>query len=569
MEYRWLRKPAPPAEDVLRLHQSLGIEPLLCQLLIARGVSTFEEARAFFRPSLANLHRPFQMKDMDLAVNRISRAMEAGERILIYGDYDVDGTTSVALMYSFLKRHYDLLDTYIPDRYKEGYGVSFAGIDYAHDNEISLIIALDCGIKAHRQVQYAKEKGIDFIICDHHQPGDSLPDAVAVLDPKRSDCLYPYDELSGCGVGFKLVQALCIKWKLPESEWLDLLDLLAISIGADIVPITGENRTLAYFGLKRINEDPRPSIRYLRKVANKETGNLDITNVVFMLAPRINAAGRIAHGQKAVSLLISEDSDELEALSQEIDQHNQERRELDANITEAALRMVERETLLHSTVVYDPDWHKGVIGIVASRLIEKHYRPTIVFTESNGILAGSARSVEGFDIYRALSACDDILEQFGGHKYAAGMTLKPERLQDFKSRFEEVVATSILEEQRVPCLEIDAQIGLADISDKFYRILRQLEPHGPGNLAPIFQTDHLKDAGSRVVGKDRTHLKLSLFEPASGRNINGIAFGMADKLVLLESGKPVSVAYYLVENIFNGRRSIEMMVKDIKPSAEA
>jgi len=508
------------------------------------------------------------MKDMDLAVQRINRAIQSRERILIYGDYDVDGTTAVALMYSFLSKHYDLLDTYIPDRYKEGYGVSYAGIDYAQDNGIALIVALDCGIKAHQQVAYAREKNIDFIICDHHQPADKLPAAVAVLDPKRADCLYPYDELSGCGVGFKLVQALCRNWNLPAAEYETLLDLLAISIGADIVPITGENRIMAYFGLKLINQTPRLSIDYLKKIAGKEGKELDITDVVFLLAPRINAAGRISHGQKAVSLLISEDEAELEELSKQIDQHNLERKELDSSITKAALRMVENEKLLHSTVVFDPNWHKGVIGIVASRLIESYYRPTIVFTESNGILAGSARSVQGFDIYSALNACEDILEQFGGHKYAAGMTLKPERLEDFKLRFESVVAGSILKEQKIPNLEIDAQIGLSDIHDRFYRILRQFAPHGPGNLAPVFRTDQLKDAGSRIVGKEGTHLKLHLFEPSSGRSIKGIAFGMAEKLKLLQAGAPVSVAFHLTENVFNGARSLEMMAKDIKLSTD-
>jgi single-stranded-DNA-specific exonuclease len=568
MEYRWKHKSDPPAEHVLRLHHDLGVDPLLCKLLILREVNNYEQARSFFRPSLKDLHNPFMMKDMDLAVKRINMAMENGQRILIYGDYDVDGTTSVALMYSFLSKHYDLLDTYIPDRYKEGYGISYAGIDYAADNGIALIIALDCGIKAHQQVDYAKEKGIDFIICDHHQPASKIPSAVAVLDPKRSDCLYPYNELSGCGVGFKLVQALCQDWNLRDDESYNLLDFLAISIGADIVPITGENRILAHFGLKIINQSPRLSIEYLKRIAGKEGKILDITDVVFLLAPRINAAGRISHGQKAVSLLISEDVSELEELSRQIDQHNHERKELDSSITEAALRMVERENMLHSTVVYDPDWHKGVIGIVASRLIEKHYRPTIVFTESNGVLAGSARSVHGFDIYTALSACEDILEQFGGHKYAAGMTLKPERLEDFKAKFESVVSQSILQEQKIPNLEIDAQIVLSDINDRFYRILRQFAPHGPGNLAPVFQTDGLLDDGSKVVGKDRTHLKLSLFEPSSGRKIKGIAFGQADKLELLKSGQPVSVAYHITENEFNAYRSLEMMVKDIKLSSD-
>lgn len=568
MEYRWTQKPEPAAEQVLKLHNALSIDPLLCRLLIHRDVTDFETAKAFFRPSLDALHNPFMMKDMDKAVARINEAISKREPILIYGDYDVDGTTSVALMYSFLIKHYDLLDTYIPDRYKEGYGVSYAGIDYAEDNGIGLIIALDCGIKAVNQVAIANEKGIDFIICDHHQPGNELPQAIAVLDPKRADCIYPFNELSGCGVGFKLVQALCRDWHLDDNEWYILLDLLAISIGADIVPMTGENRILAYYGLKLINENPRLSIEYLKNVSGQQGKTLTITDVVFMLAPRINAAGRISHGQKAVSLLISEDKVELEELAGQIDQHNTERKLLDSNITEAALKMVDREEMLHSTVVYDPEWHKGVIGIVASRLIEKHYKPTVVFTESHGILAGSARSVIGFDIYTALSACDDILEQFGGHKYAAGMTLKPERLEDFKTRFESVVANSILKDQKIPTLDIDACIAFADINDGFYRILKQFAPHGPGNLAPVLQTDGLIDAGSKKVGKDQSHLKLHLLEPSSGRKYRGIAFGMADKLEMLQSGAPLSLAYHLVVNDFNGFRSLELMGKDLKLTSE-
>ncbi len=568
MEYRWIQKPTPDRNLVLKLHQALNIDPLLCTLLVHREVTDFESAKSFFRPSLNQLHYPFQMRDMDRAVARINQAIRENESILIYGDYDVDGTTSVALMYSFLSRHYEMLDTYIPDRYKEGYGVSFAGINYAEDNGIKLIIALDCGIKAHKQVEYAHSKGIDFIICDHHQPGNTLPPATAVLDPKRQDCLYPYDELSGCGVGFKLVQALCKDWNLEDNEWYGLLDLLAISIGADIVPITGENRILAYYGLKIINEHPRRSIRHLKKLAGQEGKELSITDVVFMIAPRINAAGRISHGQEAVSLLISNDEEELKKLATEIDNHNVQRKQLDKEITEAALKMIEREEMLHSTVVFNPEWHKGVIGIVASRLIENHYRPTIVFTESNGILAGSARSVQGFDIYTALSACDDILEQFGGHKYAAGMTLKPERLNDFKLRFESVVADSILSDQKIPSLAIDAQLSFSDINQRLYKILKRFAPHGPGNLAPIFQTDNLRDCGSRLVGKDKSHLKLKVMDPSSGKELAGIAFGMSEKLALLQSGEAVSLAYHLVENSFNGFTSLELMVKDIKPTEQ-
>ncbi len=570
MEYRWTQIPPAPAALVDQLHHQLGINRSLCALLGQRGIEDFQQARSFFRPSLKMLHNPFLMRDMDKAVARIEKAMAAGERILIYGDYDVDGTTAVSLLFSFLRRHYSSLDTYIPDRYKEGYGISTAGIDYADDNGISLIIALDCGIKAIDKVEYARQKNIDFIICDHHRPGDTIPKAAAVLNPKRRDCIYPYDELSGCGVGFKLVQALCQKWRLNDDEWTGLLDLLAISIGADIVPITGENRVLTYFGLKLINSKPRLGIRLLKEISGRSDKDLSITDVVFTIGPRINAAGRISHGHLAVELLSSENEEEVGRLCQQINDHNQERKELDSSITESALQMIRelKEEERYTTVVYNQNWHKGVIGIVASRLIENYYRPTVVFTESNGILAGSARSVKDFDVYEALNACTDILDQFGGHMYAAGMTLKKERFEDFKNHFEAVVKDSIREEQRLPQVDIDLKVKLNELNPKFFRILRQMAPFGPGNMDPVFQSDQLVDAGSRVVGNDKSHLRVVLREPASGCTLTGIGFGMADKIDLLKSGSPVSVCYHLDENEFRGVKSLQLRLKDIKLSNE-
>lgn len=567
MDYRWNKVPKASAEITKTLQQQLGINTTLCELLTQRGIHTFDQAKDFFRPDLNALHDPFLMKDMDKAVARIEQAIENKERILIYGDYDVDGTTAVSLLHSFLKNHYQHLDTYIPDRYKEGYGISTAGIDYAADNEMSLIIALDCGIKAIDKIEYAAIKDIDFIIGDHHRPGDKIPNASAVLDPKRVDCKYPFDELSGCGVGFKLVQALCQKWGLPNSEWTCLLDLLAISIGADIVPINGENRILAFYGLKLINENPRPGIALLKELAGKKNLSMTITDVVFLLGPRINAAGRISHGHLAVELLTGEDDAVIEELSKTINDHNNERKELDSSITQSALKMIEDldETDRYSTVVFEKSWHKGVIGIVASRLIENYYRPTVVFTESKGVLAGSARSVKGFDVYNALDSCSDILEQFGGHMYAAGMTLPIDRFQDFKDKFEEVVKSTIKPEQRIPEIEIDAIVTFPELTDKFFSILKQFAPFGPANMQPTFQTDNLIDEGfSRAVGSDGTHLRLVLKDPQSGISLTGIGFGMADKLHLLQSRKPVSVAYHIEENHFNGKVTLQMRVKDIK-----
>ena len=569
MEYQWKSLEKPHPETVQKLQKELGINPILCQLLAQREIYDFQTAKDFFRPSLKQLYDPFLMQDMDKAVARIDLAKQKGEKLLIYGDYDVDGTTAVSLLSSFLRKHHPELDIYIPDRYAEGYGVSFQGIDYAKEQGMTLIIALDCGIKAVDKVEYASSLGIDFIICDHHLPGDMLPQAVAILDPKRRECNYPYKELSGCGIGFKLVQALCQKWHLPKEEWLPLLDLLAVSIGADIVPITGENRILAYHGLRMINSRPRPGFALLKELAGKKDKDLSITDVVFMIGPRINAAGRISHGKLAVDLLTGTELDRIEEDSLTINDQNTERRELDRSITASALSLIEelQEQERSATVVFNRDWHKGVIGIVASRLIETYYRPTIVFTESNGKLTGSARSVPGFDLYQALERCGDMLEQFGGHKYAAGMTLQPENFDRFKIAFEEVVTELILPDQKIPTLLIDATVRFSDIQAKFYNILKQFAPFGPGNLSPVFKTDGLMDTGhSRIVGNDKNHLRLVLQEPSSGICISGIAFGMANKMDLVLSGRPLSVLYHLEENEFNGKKGLQLMVKDLKIS---
>lgn len=571
MNYQWT--PAAPAskETIDALQNQLNISPVLCQLLAQRGIDNFDKAKSFFRPSLAALHDPYLMKDMRQAVNRILSAVAHGEKIMVYGDYDVDGTTAVSLLYSFLNKHYHNLITYIPDRYKEGYGVSLAGIDRAESENAKLIIALDCGIKAIKQVQYAAEKGIDFIICDHHTPGSALPKATAILNPKQQNCNYPYKELSGCGVGFKLAQALCAEWSLDDREWKVLLDLLVVSIGADIVPMTGENRVLAHFGLQLINYKPRLGLRHLIDIAGKKNQVLNITDVVFLLGPRINAAGRISHGKLAVKLLSSTNTEEVMRCCETINEHNNQRKELDSSITQSALKMIDEagEQNKKSTVVYDKSWHKGVIGIVASRLIENHYRPTIVFTESNGVLAGSARSVKDFNIYEALEKCEDILEQFGGHFYAAGMTLKPERFEAFKERFEAVVSERILPEQLIPKVEIDAALKFEDIKPSFHKILKQFAPFGPQNLAPVFVTHNLADSGSKAVGGDKTHLRVVFKDPDTNMVMSGIGFGMAHKLKTIQKHSKISIAYHLEENEFNGTTSLQMRVLNIKPTAEA
>ncbi|MFT6838686.1 MAG: single-stranded-DNA-specific exonuclease [Sediminicola sp.] len=561
---RWTLKPKPEEQQVVAFANELKVDPLVAFLLLQRGIDSFEAARTFFRPELFQLHDPFLMKDMDLAVDRIERAIADGENILVYGDYDVDGTTAVSLMSSYLLRDYPNVATYIPDRYREGYGVSYMGIDFAEDNGFTLIIALDCGIKAIEKVAYAKEKGIDFIICDHHRPGDSLPNAIAVLDPKRNDCHYPYDELCGCGVGFKLIQALGSRKGETIEDVIPFLDLVATAIGADIVPITGENRVLAYFGLQVINSSPRAGFRAIMQQTKKQ--EFTITDVVFIIAPRINAAGRMEHGQHAVNLLKETDMSQAEKLAAGIEKFNTDRRELDQEITQEALMQIQEnnEEERFTSVVYKDTWHKGVIGIVASRLTETYYRPTLVFTKSGDKLAASARSVKGFDVYNALEDCADCIEQFGGHKYAAGLTLLEEQYTAFKEKFEKVVSETIDINLLTPEILIDAQIDLADISPKLMRILKQFAPFGPENLAPIFMTDNLKDTGyAKGVGQDEKHLKLAAIQHSIGP-IGGIGFNLGEKLPKVANQQSFSAVYSLDENEWQGNVSLQLKLRDLR-----
>jgi len=561
---RWTLKPKPSEDKIKHLAQALNVEDFVVTLLIQRGIETFDDAKNFFRPSLEHLHDPFLMKDMDKAVARIELAIENQENILVFGDYDVDGTTAVSLVSAYLKSHYPNIATYIPDRYDEGYGISFKGIDFADDNGFSLIIALDCGIKSIDHIAYAKEKNIDFIICDHHRPGNILPDAVAILDPKREDCDYPYDELCGCGVGFKLIQALGKNRNETIEDLVPYLDLVATAIAADIVPITGENRVLAYFGLQVINSDPRPGIKALVHQVKKKT--LDITDVVFIISPRINAAGRIKHGNHAVELLTEFNFEQAQQFASEIEQYNSDRKDLDKRITkEAFLQILEnQEEERFSTVVFQEDWHKGVIGIVASRLIETYYRPTLVFTKSGDKYAASARSVKGFDVYNALDACSEHLEQFGGHMYAAGMTLKAENYLLFKEAFEKCVQETIQPEMRTPEIEIDAEINFSDITPKLIRILKQFEPFGPQNMTPVFMTTNVKDTGyAKTLGADEEHLRLFVKQNNS-EGIAAIGFGLGKKIDITKNQNPFQLAYSLAENEWNGNVSTQLMLKDIR-----
>ena len=560
---RWTLKTTPNITTVQQLSKDLSIDDTLSKLLVQRGVSTFEEAKKFFRPSLEELHDPFLLKDMDLAVSRIEKAIASNENILIYGDYDVDGTTSVSLVASYLKTITTSISTYIPDRYDEGYGISYQGIDFAADNNFSLIIALDCGIKAIDKVAYATKKKVDFIICDHHKPGPKIPDAVAVLNPKRVDCSYPYDELCGCGVGFKLVQALASKRGQTIEDLTQYLDLVAIAIAADIVPITGENRVLTYFGLQVINSNPRNGIKAIIQEVHKKV--LTITDVVFIIAPRINAAGRIKHGNAAVELLTEANFEQALEFAKAINQYNTERRVLDAQITKEALLQIEenKEKEQFTSVVFNETWHKGVIGIVASRLIETYYRPTLVFTKSGNKLAASARSVKGFDVYEALEQCSEFIEQFGGHKYAAGLTLDPEMYTAFKNKFEEVVKNTIDKELLIPEITIDASLELSDISPKFFRILQQMGPFGPQNMKPVFSTTSVRDNGyGKTVGADKSHLKLNIIYGADKKTYNAIGFGLGNKMKFIQNN--FDIAYSLDENEWNGRTSLQLLLKDIK-----
>ncbi|MDG1040985.1 MAG: single-stranded-DNA-specific exonuclease RecJ [Polaribacter sp.] len=559
---RWTLKEIPEKEKIKQLATQLSIEKSLAEILLQRGVSTFDEAKKYFRPSLEDLHNPFLMQDMDVAVNRIETAITNNENILIYGDYDVDGTTAVSLVSSYLKTYYQNIATYIPDRYEEGYGVSFQGIDFAKDNDFSLIIALDCGIKAIDKIAYATEKNIDFIICDHHKPGAEIPKAIAILNPKRADCNYPYDELCGCGVGFKLIQALASKRNETIEDLTPYLDLVATAIGADIVPMTGENRVMAYFGLQVINATPRNGFKAIMQQQKKS--EFTITDVVFIIAPRINAAGRMKHGNYAVELLTEMDFDSAIEFAAAIEKNNSDRKELDKKITQEALLQIENnnETARFTSVVYDKNWHKGVIGIVASRLIETYYRPTLVFTKSGNKLAASARSVKGFDVYNALEKCSEFIEQFGGHKYAAGLTLLPENYEKFKQKFEAVVQQTILPEQLIPEITIDAEIELSEITPKFFRIIQQMAPFGPLNMKPTFKTSAVRDNGfGKQVGADKTHLKLNLIYGSDKKTYNAIGFGLGAKFDLIHNS--FDIAYTLDENTWNGFTSIQLMLKDI------
>ena len=560
---RWIELEADE-KIVQQLQTELNIHPVLCKLLVLRNIKTFDEAKDFFRPNLNKLHNPFLMRDMDKAITRIETAIANNERILIYGDYDVDGTTAVSLVYSYFNDFYDNICYYIPDRYTEGYGISFQGIDFAKDNNVSLIIALDCGIKANDKVDYANERNIDFIICDHHLPGDVLPNAVAVLDPKRNDCSYPFDELSGCGIGFKLIQAYAEKNKLNAEKIYDQLDLVAVSIASDLVPITGENRILAKFGCDRINQNPRAGIKALMSEL-KLSRNLDITDLVFIIGPRINAAGRIAHGSEAVTLLIENDYDVAIEKTKKVQQNNTDRKTIDKDITDEAFAMIDNnETLIHkkTTVLYQEHWHKGVVGIVASRMIEKYYRPTIILASSNGKAVGSGRSVPGFDLYDAIDSCSEHLVQFGGHKYAAGLTIELDKIQDFSDAFEKIVRDRITADQQIPQVEIDAEIELTDINDKFFNILEQMQPFGPGNMRPTFVTKDVYDTGySKVLNGN--HLKLNILKDGQSPK-NGVGFGMGNYMELMEQKETVDICYQLYANEWNNQIKIEFKLKDLR-----
>ena len=565
MEKRWEFIPVGEPDLVKKIADLLTVEPTIANLLVQRGISDFDAAKTFFRPEITSLHNPFLMKGMEKAISRMEKAIETGEKILIYGDYDVDGTTAVALLYSFLHSFYVNIDYYIPDRYSEGYGISFQGIDHAYTNGFSLIIALDCGIKSNDKVDYANTKNIDFIICDHHLPGTIIPDAVAVLDPKQSDCDYPFKELSGCGIGFKLIQAYAEKNKIPFDSLYQYLDLTAISIGSDIVPITDENRTLAYFGLKEINSKPRPGIKAILELTNVKK-ELSITDLVFIVGPRINAAGRIASGKNAVKLLLTQTTEEAQSSGLLINANNTERKGLDAEITQQALEIIKNsEFLLKSktTVLFDKEWHKGVIGIVASRLIETHYRPTILLAESNGKATGSARSVKDFDVHEAISACGDLLEQFGGHKYAAGLTLKLENIEAFKQRFEQVVSETIEDNLLIPKIEIDSPLQLREITPKFQRIIKQFAPFGPGNMAPVFSSYKIKDKGyAKIVGS--SHLKMEVFSDENPElSFSAIGFNLGQHIDLIKQGKTFNICYAIEENEWNGKTTIQLNIKDL------
>ena len=574
VEKIWKMREGADAENIRQLSSELGVDPVLAELLVQRGVHTFEQARSFFRPNLDDLHDPFLMQDMEKAVERVHHAVVSGEKILIYGDYDVDGTTAVSLVYSFLRRLTRQIDFYIPERYDEGYGVSYKGIDWAAENGFGLIITLDCGIKANEKVDYAKTKGIDMIICDHHLPENELPKAVAVLDPKREDCHYPFDDLSGCGVGFKLVQAYSQRYDIPFETLIPLLDLLVVSIASDLVSVTGENRILAHFGLKQLNVNPREGLLAMIQLSGLEPNHLTIDDIVFKIGPRINAAGRMESGRMAVELLTAQDPADAVRIGTEINEHNNERKNIDRRITQEALEMVRSGNCLscgNATIVYNPEWHKGVVGIVASRLVEAFYKPTIVFTMSQGgMVTGSARSVHGFDLYDAIESCSDVLENFGGHLYAAGLTLKEENLPAFCERIEKAISGTIIPAMQTPVVEIDAKLNFSQITPKFLRILKQFQPFGPGNNAPVFLTENVYDNGmGRKVGAEGGHLKLELIQESHPyHHISAIAFNMADFFDHIKMGNPIDVCYSIVENYYRGTANTQLRVKDLRGREE-
>jgi single-stranded-DNA-specific exonuclease len=569
MEKRWVLKQQGGKEENEKLANELNIEPVLANLLVQRGVRTFDEAKAFFRPQLDDLHDPFLMKDMNLAIERIEKAIQNNENILIYGDYDVDGTTSVALVYSFLKEFYDNVGFYVPDRYSEGYGISLQGVQFAQDNGFSLVIALDCGIKANEKIDYARSNGIDFIICDHHFPGDELPNAVAVLDPKREDCTYPFEDLSGCGVGFKLIQAYAQVNDMPFEKIIPYLDLVVVSIASDIVPIIDENRTLAHFGLIQLNENPCQGLQSIINLAGLNEKSIAIEDIVFKIGPRINAAGRMESADKAVELLLSDNARQAKVVANSVNYFNDARKNIDRSITQDALRMLASEQELgekKATVLYNSKWHKGVVGIVASRLIETYYRPTIILTSSNGLATGSARSVVGFDIYQAIEHCSDLLENFGGHMYAAGLTLQIDNVPEFTKRFEKYVSENIKDELLIPQVDIDAELELSKIDSKFYRILKQFQPFGPGNMAPVFVTQNVADNGEgRIVGLSKEHLKLSLIQENDPfKKFPAIAFQQANLFEYIQSGDFFDICYSIDENCYRGVSNLQLNIKDIK-----
>jgi single-stranded-DNA-specific exonuclease len=565
MVKKWVCKPLPDQEQAEHLSKAINVNPTLASLLIQRGINSFQQAKNFFRPHLNQLHDPFLMKDMDKAIYRINQAISNNENILVYGDYDVDGTTAVALFFGFLSTHYQNLYYYIPDRYAEGYGISSQGIEWAFENNISLVISLDCGIKAINRVSEANEKGIDFIICDHHRPGEELPAAYAILDPKRKDCQYPFKELSGCGVGFKLLQAFCMASNLSQDNLYTYLDLVAVSIASDIVPITGENRVLAYFGLKQLNQAPKPGLKCLIDSCGYKD-QIDINEIVFGIGPRINAAGRIAHANTAVALLLAKDYEQARLLAEGIIIHNTERKSHDSHITQEALAMIEASIHLQkakTTVLFKNDWHKGVIGIVASRCIEKYYRPTIILTQSNNKASGSARSVHGFDVYEAISECADLLDQFGGHMYAAGLTLDIDKVAEFTEKFEQVVAAKITADQLTPVIDVDLVIPFDRITFKFYNIIKQMGPFGPENMHPVFVSENVYALGYPKILK-KEHLKMTLMQEGLPYKIEAIGFGLAHFYEQICNNGKFHIAFTIEENNFMGNKSLQLYIKDIK-----